>query len=60
MGAAALEGFRALAAAMATAPTDWQWIGPHLSQRFFGITEERARAYAARFGGEARKLETTT
>jgi hypothetical protein len=54
---ATLFAFRAIADAMQTAPTDWQWIGPHLSQRMFGITEQRARAYAARHGGEARKIE---
>ena len=53
MNHATLEHFRALAAAMQTAPVDWQWIGPHLSQRMFGITEPRARAYAARHGGDS-------
>lgn len=55
---AALEGFRKIADAMAgTAPRDWEWVGPHLSQRMFGITEQRARDYAARHGGTARKME---
>jgi hypothetical protein len=36
---------------------DWQWIGPHLSQRMFGITQERAEAYAARHGGEAKPMQ---
>ena len=53
-----LIAFRAIADAMQTEPTDWQWIGPHLSQRMFGITEQRARAYAARHGGEARQMES--
>jgi hypothetical protein len=56
MNHATLEHFRALAAAMQTAPVDWQWIGPHLSQRMFGITEPRARAYAARHGGIASRM----
>jgi hypothetical protein len=57
MTSAQLDGFRQLAAAMETEPTDWQWIGPHLSQRMFGITERRAKAYAERHGGEARRME---
>jgi hypothetical protein len=49
-----LEGFRAYAEMLAgTAPRDWQWIGPHMSQRMFGITRERAEAYAQRHGGTA-------
>ena len=55
MNDAALTHFRALAQAMNTEPTDWQWVGPHMSQRMFGITQARAEAYAARHGGEARK-----
>lgn len=52
-----LEGFRMLAAAMRGGePDDWQWIGPHMSQRMFGITEKRAREYAARHGGEAKQM----
>jgi hypothetical protein len=51
-----LNAFRALAAAMQTAPTDWQWIGQHMSQRMFGITQVRAEAYAARHGGTASKM----
>jgi hypothetical protein len=56
MNAAALEGFRAIAAAMNTESTDWQWVGPYMSQRMFGITEARAKAYAERHGGEAKKM----
>jgi hypothetical protein len=52
-----LLAFRAIAESMQTAPTNWQWIGPHLSQRMFGITEARARAYAERHGGVASPLE---
>jgi hypothetical protein len=51
-----LLAFRAFAEAMQTAPTDWQWIGPHMSQRMFGITEARAREFAKRHGGVARKM----
>ena len=54
---ATLELFRSYAEAMQTEPADWQWIGPHLSQRMFGITRSRAEAYAARHGGEARPME---
>ena len=57
---AQLQGFRDIAAAMGFAEQSWQWIGPHMSQRHFGISEERARAYQAKHGGEARKMETAT
>jgi hypothetical protein len=57
MNEATLNGFRMIAAAMQAAPADWQWIGPHMSQRMFGITEQRAKEYAARHGGEARKMD---
>ena len=53
---ATLLQFRAIAEAMQTAPTTWEWIGPHLSQRMFGITEQRAKEYAQRHGGEAREM----
>jgi hypothetical protein len=53
---AQLDGFRRIAEAMQTQPTDWQWIGPHASQRMFGITEDRATAYAARHGGTAAQM----
>jgi hypothetical protein len=52
-----LEGFRKLAQLMNPEPHDWQWIGKYVSQRMFNITEQRAKGYAARFGGEARKME---
>lgn len=58
MGDAELEAFRRIADAMAgPEPRDWEWEGPHMSQRMFGITEKRAREYAARHGGTARKQE---
>ncbi len=53
---AQLLSFRAIAEAMNTEATDWQWIGKHMSQRMFGITEARAKAYAERHGGEATKM----
>lgn len=57
MNDAALSQFRAIAESMNTEPTDWQWIGAHMSQRMFGITESRARAYAERHGGMATRME---
>jgi hypothetical protein len=57
MNHAVLEHFRAIAAAMQSEPTDWQWIGQHMSQRCFGITETRAKAYSERHGGIAKKME---
>lgn len=55
---AALSQFRALADAMTgPEPQDWQWIGRYMSQRMFGITEARAKAYAERHGGTASKME---
>lgn len=56
MNTAALLQFRAIAEAMNTEPTTWQWIGPHLSQRMFGITERRAKDYALHHGGEAQEM----
>lgn len=56
MNDATLIAFRSIAAAMQTEPTDWQWIGKHMSQRMFGITETRAKAYAARHGGKAERM----
>jgi phosphopantetheinyl transferase len=53
MSAAQIEGFRMIAAAMQTEPADWQWIGPHMSQRMFGITRTRAEGYAKAHGGTA-------
>lgn len=57
MNAATLEGFRKIAASMQIKPTNWQWIGPHMSQRMFGITEQRAKEYAQRHGGEAKEMK---
>ena len=57
MNQAHLTEFQRLAELLAGPdPRDWQWIGPHMSQRMFGISENRARAYAERHGGEARKM----
>ena len=52
-----LTAFREIAAAMQTEPTTWQWIGPHMSQRMFGITEKSAKEYASQYGGVASKME---
>lgn len=53
---ATLSAFRGLADAMAgPEPRDWEWVGAHMSQRMFGITERRATEYAERFGGTARR-----
>ncbi len=57
MNDAQLQAFRDIYSSMQSAPTDWQWVGKHMSQRMFGITEERAKAYAARHGGTASKME---
>lgn len=57
MNEATLQGFRDLADAMAgPEPRDWQWIGPHMSQRMFGITRARAEAFAERHGGTASRM----
>jgi hypothetical protein len=56
---ATIEAFRNIHEAMQTEPTNWQWIGPYMSQRMFSITETRAKAYAQRHGGEAKKMEVT-
>lgn len=54
---ATLEHFRQLAEALDPAPKTWAWVGPRMSQRMFGITEQRAKEYAERFGGEAYNQE---
>lgn len=53
---ATLDHFRAIADAMQTEPRDWQWLGRWESQRMFGITEARARAYAETHGGTAMQM----
>lgn len=54
---AQLSHFRALAEAMhGGEPQDWQWIGKHLSQRMFGISEKRAKEYAKLYGGAASRM----
>ncbi len=53
---ATLMHFRAIAEAMQTEPTDWMWVGQHMSQQMYEITETRAKAYADRFGGVAQKM----
>ena len=57
MNEATLSQFRAIADVLAgPEPQNWQWVGLHMSQRMFGITETRAKAYAARHGGVASKM----
>lgn len=55
MSTATLNAFRQIADAMLPDQT-WQWIGPHMSQRMFGISEQRAKEYAKAHGGVARKM----
>jgi hypothetical protein len=58
MNDATINAFRQIATQMqGEVAQNWQWIGKHMSQRMFGISEERAKAYAARHGGEARKMD---
>ena len=52
-----LQAFREIASQMMIGKADWEWIGPHMSQRMFGITQERAEAYAKAHGGIAKKME---
>jgi hypothetical protein len=52
-----LQAFSEIASQM-IGKADWQWIGPHMSQRMFGITKERAEAYAKAHGGSARQMTT--
>lgn len=56
MNDATLSYFRQIAEAMQTEPTTWEWV---ISQRMFGITEKRAKEYAARHGGTAREMEVS-
>jgi hypothetical protein len=52
-----LDAFRRIHESMQTEPTNWEWIGPHMSQRMFGITRTRAEQYAKSHGGTARQME---
>jgi copper oxidase (laccase) domain-containing protein len=57
MQASQLQALRQIAEAMrGDVPHNWQWIGPHMSQRHFGISEERAKQFAQRHGGEASQM----
>lgn len=60
MNEATLKYFRELADAMQSEPRTWEWTGPHMSQRMFGITEKRAKEYAASHGGTAREMAMGT
>jgi hypothetical protein len=51
-----LTAFREIASQM-IGKAGWEWIGPHMSQRMFDITEKRAKDYARRFGGTARPMQ---
>lgn len=53
---ATLQAFRDIAETM-IGTADWQWIGPHMSQRMFGITRERAEGYAKAHGGTAQPMK---
>lgn len=57
MNDATLNEFRQIASEMGIRDEGWQWIGPHMSQRMFGISEARAKEYARLYGGEARREE---
>ena len=57
MNNATLQAFRNIASDMYPEAHNWQWIGKHMSQRMFGITEQRATDYANKFGGEAKEME---
>lgn len=60
MNTATLQAFRNIAATMqGDAPQNWQWIGRHISQRMFGISELRAKDFAARFGGVAKQMDAS-
>lgn len=58
MNDATLNGFRQIADAMAgPEPRTWEWIGVHMSQRMFRVTQARAKKYARQFGGVARPMQ---
>lgn len=60
MNDATLDYFRSLADAMAgDTLRDWQYVGPYISQRYYGITEQKAKDLQARFGGDARQMTST-
>lgn len=60
MNDATLHAFRQMAETLqGPEPRDWQWVGQWESQRWFGITESRARGLAARFGGRAERMAPT-
>ena len=54
-----LQAFRGIADTMIGPQQDrrWEWVGAHMSQRMFGITQERAERFARQFGGVARRME---
>ena len=53
-----LQNFRDIHEAMQGGePQNWQWVGKYMSQRMFGISEKRAKEYAAQHGGEAKRMD---
>tara|TARA_R100001143_G_C3356007_1_gene132380 strand:+ start:1925 stop:2122 length:198 start_codon:yes stop_codon:yes gene_type:complete len=54
---AILGSLRETAREMGIKEGKWKWIGPHMSQRHFGITKEHAQSLAKRYGGEASLME---
>jgi hypothetical protein len=61
MNDSTLEALRGIAEQMMGPEQDrrWEWIGAHMSQRMFGITQERAERFARQYGGVARRMEVT-
>lgn len=57
MNDATLNGFRMIADTMLGDKRDWCWVGQWMSQRMFGISEARAKEYAAKHGGVAMMCE---
>ena len=61
MNDSTLEALRDIAKQMMEPEQDrrWEWIGAHMSQRMFGITQERAERFARQYGGVARPMAVT-
>mgnify|MGYP006958869208 CR=1 FL=1 len=57
LGGVATELSKRIAERMDTAPKNWQWIGEHLSQQHFGITQARAEMLQRMYGGIASPLD---
>ena len=53
MNDATLESFRAIAdQMMGPEPRDWNFEGPYISTRYYGITRAKAEELAGKFGGK--------